>query len=169
MYIICIYTSNVHLPSVPLSCHLILYMHACKYTYTHTRMLDIIVCHFFSDTAILYELLVKTVFKAPVPNRKDLQAHTRRSDYSMDANLKNFSSDDLMAFSSKVYFNAALGVHKTYKEGWCLAFSYIFGVLVLRTCSTTLGVYIHCSKSLFMGYPAPSRALVFCCDPVFHC
>ena len=68
--------------------------------------------------AILYELLFKSVLQLPVPNRKDLQVHTRlQKDYSTDSNLRNFCQDDLMAFSSKVYFNAALGVHKTYREG----------------------------------------------------
>ena len=90
--------------------------HARTHTHAHTHTQVNNMCQ-FSNIAILYELLFKAVFKAPVPNRKDLQSHTRRSDYSMDANLKNFSSDDLMAFSSKVYFNAALGVHKTYREG----------------------------------------------------
>ena len=66
-----------------------------------------------SFIAILYELLFKSVFKLPVPKRQDLPVHTRQHrDSSADLSLK-----DLMAFSSKVYFNAALGVHKTYREG----------------------------------------------------
>jgi len=73
---------------------------------------------FLQFTAILYELLFKSVLQLPVPNRKDLQLHGRQQkDHSAEARLRNFCSDDLMAFSSKVYFNAALGVHKTYKEG----------------------------------------------------
>ena len=69
--------------------------------------------------AILYEMLFKTVLQVPVPDRKDLQQYNSRHqrDFLGDPSLKNFCSDDLMAFSSRIYFNAALGVHKTYREG----------------------------------------------------
>lgn len=72
-------------------------------------------------TAILYEMLFKTVLQVAVPDRKDLQQYNSRHqrDYLGDSSssLKNFCSDDLMAFSSRIYFNAALGVHKIYREG----------------------------------------------------
>ena len=70
-------------------------------------------------TAILYELLFESVLQVAVPDRKHLQQYNSRQhrDYLGDSRLKNFCSDDLMAFSSRIYFNAALGVHKTYREG----------------------------------------------------
>lgn len=95
-------------------------------------------------TAILYELLFKSVFKQPVPKRQDLQVYSRqRKEYLGDSSLKNFCSDDLMAFSSKVYFNAALGVHKTYKEGKLIIDTCLLHQLWPVSCMSRLSMIIE--------------------------